>query len=114
MVLRLKTGERSEESYRLEIKAAYEAIGCVVVNFSQARRSRQTPGIPDLKVYNGEHTWWHEVKRPGQTQSPVQKQFQAMAEAAGELYVCGDYDAMAWALRYYGLVDQPQSGSAQL
>jgi len=103
MAQRLKSGELSEESWRQKLKHDYELIGCTVVNFSQSRASRQTPGIPDLKVYKGEHTWWHEVKRPGQTQSPAQKQFQEMAEAAGELYVCGDYDAMAWALKYYDI-----------
>jgi len=102
---RLKSGEYSEEWYRLEIIKAYKSVGCTVVNFSQSRRTHQTPGIPDLKVYHCKtgKTWWHEVKRPGGRQSVHQRAFQAMCEACGEAYYLGELDAAKEALIEQGI-----------
>jgi len=74
-------------------------MGCSVVSFSQPRKTMQTPGIPDLKIYFKDHTWWHEVKTEGGRQSADQKAFQAVAEAAGERYVLGGVEAAVQILR---------------
>jgi hypothetical protein len=69
-------------------------MGWSVVRFSQARASRQTPGIPDRKYYKGSRTFWFECKAEGGKQRPEQKAFQEMCEEAGELYVLGGLEEL--------------------
>lgn len=74
-----------------------ELLGFTSVHFSQARATRQTPGIPDRKYYRGKITLWWEAKTSEGRQSKAQRAFQEMAEAAGEHYVLGtDDDLKAW------------------
>lgn len=84
----------------------YESVGCRVVRFSQTRATRQTPGIPDLKVYCPRKgvTWWMEVKAPGGKQEPEQQVFQALAEACGETYVLGGLEVALRQLERVGVV----------
>ena len=75
------------------VKRIARTLGCKVVSFQQPRRTMQTPGIPDLKIYylpSGQ-TFWFEVKsdKKGAKQSDAQKGFQQMAEDCGEHYFIG-------------------------
>lgn len=61
------------------------ALGCEVVNLSQARASKQTPGVPDkLALHAG---WglavWVELKSAAGTTSPAQDAMHASLRAAG-------------------------------
>lgn len=98
-----------EERERLFIKKLYETAGCIVVNFSQAQKAQQTPGIPDLLVFD-ERTgtfWWHEVKRQSggefyaqaHGQSESQMWFQALVEQFGQQYLLGARDVAEAKLR---------------
>jgi len=79
--------EKSEQS---EVMKLYRAYGCHVYNLSQARATKQTPGLPDLWVTRGEHAWWHETKRPVSGKpSPAQEVFAQECLAAGIVHVLG-------------------------
>ena len=68
--------EPLEKSEQAEVVKLYRAYGCHVYNLSQARASKQTPGLPDLYVFRPPHAWWHETKRPiSGHPSPAQKVF---------------------------------------
>ena len=84
-----------------DCKLLYRVCGVRVISFVQTRKTMQTPGIPDLKLYHEKSglTWWHEVKRPKGKQSRAQKEFQELAEACGEEYLIGGYDAAIDKLR---------------
>lgn len=78
-----------------------EQMGWRSIHFSQARASRQTPGIPDRKYYHralGVTLWW-EAKKPGGKQRPAQREFQQDAEACGEVYVLGGVEELALTAR---------------
>jgi hypothetical protein len=107
-----------EERERLFIKKLFERNGYTVVNFSQAQKAQQTPGIADLKVYDNRtrHTFWFEVKRQqgpdflsiygseGTGQSDAQKDFQALVESHHEEYVLGSRHAAEAYLRELGRI----------
>lgn len=93
--------EKREAAHQLECRKLMRAFGFEVVSFSQPRKSKQTPGIPDTKYYHRERhlTLWHEDKAEWGRQSPAQKKFQEMAEACGEIYVLGPLHMLhAWLL----------------
>lgn len=103
--------EKAEESF---IRQMYELAGCRVVSFSQPRASKQTEGIPDLRVYATRLgvAWWHEVKRQSggeyyaraHAQTPAQRAFQELAESCGEEYLLGARDVAERKLRALGLM----------
>lgn len=91
--------KKLEDEHQLESRKLMRALGFEVVNFTQKRASKQTPGIPDTKYYHTSRglTLWHEDKATWGTQSPAQKHFQEIAEACGEIYVLGTlHDLQAW------------------
>jgi len=68
--------EPLEKSEQAEVIKLYRAYGCHVYSLSQARATKQTPGLPDLYVFRPPHAWWHETKRPvSGNPSPAQKVF---------------------------------------
>lgn len=103
--------EKAEESF---IRQLYEMAGCRVVSFSQPRASKQTEGIPDLRVYMPRLgvSWWHEVKRQSggeyyarsHGQTPAQQAFQELAESCGEEVLVGARDVAEAKLRALGLL----------
>lgn len=56
---------REKETQAAVVKL-FRAFGCRVYNLSQARRTKQTPGLPDLWVVHVARglAWWWETKRP--------------------------------------------------
>ena len=92
---------RLEKEIQLEVVKLYRAHGCVVYNFSQARASKQSPGVGDLYVFwpamrgDGPTAWWHETKTPTGKQSPAQLVFQQFCESCHVGYVLGGVLAAA-------------------
>ena len=83
--------EPTEKEIQAQGVALYRRAGCTVVHLSQPRRTMQTPGIPDTKVYAPQcsQAWWHEWKGPRGKQSEAQRAFQVRAVRCGERYILG-------------------------
>lgn len=72
----------------------YTAVGCTVFRFAEGRRTKVTPGWPDLAVFAPKigQFWLHEVKRDDDTkgrQSPEQGRVQALCAECGVAYLLG-------------------------
>lgn len=85
-----------EKAHVAEGDKIVRALGGKVVSFSQPRASKQTPGIPDRRYYfeRWAVVFWWEAKAEWGAQSPAQKDFQAMCEACGESYLCGELQTL--------------------
>jgi hypothetical protein len=75
------------------------ALGFIAVNYSQARASKQTPGVQDHEFFHPQRSvflkW--EVKTPTGRPSPDQVQYGEWCAACGIAYLCGtDEDLFAW------------------
>ena len=102
--------DRLEKAIEHDGDVMMQKAGFTVIRFSQARKTKQTPGIPDRRYYRRPRAnssalivWW-EAKSSSGKQSAHQKAFQAMAESCGEAYVCGTDDVLIGWLRTKGLV----------
>lgn len=125
----LDLAARSEAAIQRDVKAAYEAVGCFVANFSQGYRpggrhhgsTRQTEGVPDLYVFpplRGADVaaltvghvavrlqpWWHETKRPGAKQRLGQIEWGHRCRDRGVGYVLGGVAEAVEHLKRIGLV----------
>jgi hypothetical protein len=72
------------------------ALGGRVYSSVQKRRARVSPGWPDRKYFFPRikiAVWW-EAKSEDGKQRGAQREFQEDAEACGEAYVLGTYDAL--------------------
>lgn len=105
---RVERWRQSEKAEQEDIKKFFRRLNCFVVSFSQTRRTRQTQGIPDLKVFHKKGAFWFEVKRVGwakdgermlDEQRPNQKIFQDWCEKTGELYFLGAMEEALDALK---------------
>jgi hypothetical protein len=107
--------EKEEQAF---IAKLFRGFGCKVYNLSQARASKQTPGLPDLWVISSwrdrrdprpEATvacigFWFEVKRAsGGVLSEPQRAFRLECEQAGIRHYVGDRRAAAKLLVDIGL-----------
>ena len=83
--------QASEKSIQHWCAQTFRAAGCLVYNLSQARASKQTPGLPDLWVFVPRRgtAFWFETKSPRGVQSEAQAAFQASCEGCGIRYVMG-------------------------
>jgi len=99
-----------ERDIQRDVVELYEGLGCTVIRFSQGKRlgsgTRQTPGIPDLRIYcpRLHRGWWHETKTPTGRQSAAQIVFQALVEGCDESYVLGGTEAAIDYTRTIGLL----------
>jgi hypothetical protein len=96
-----------EKQEQAEVVKILRAHGCVVYSLSQARASKQTPGLPDLWVFHprAHAAFWFEVKRSvGGMQSGAQAEFQSLCFGSGVRYVLGDRCAAWDVLRTIGVV----------
>jgi len=80
---------RLEKQIQATIVRLYREFGCKVYILSQARASKQTPGLPDLLIFYRVVAWWHEVKTPTGKQSADQRDFMANCKNTGVYYVLG-------------------------
>jgi hypothetical protein len=96
----------SETKEQRRIVKLYRECGCEVVTFNQPRRSMQTPGIPDLRVYSRRKriAWWHEVKTADGGLSDAQTTFAERARLCGEWYIWGGYDVAKSHLMSLGII----------
>lgn len=99
---------RLEKEIQRDVVKLYRAHRCVVYNLSQARASKQTPGIGDLYVlwpemhFEGPAEWWHETKTGTGKQSPDQREFQELCSTCDVGYVLGGVAAAEAKLRQLG------------
>lgn len=95
--VRVVTGTRSEKDEEKAGDELMDLYGFKSIHFSQARASHQTEGIPDRKYYHvgRKLTLWWEAKAADGEQSKVQREFQEMCEACGEVYLLGTVDVLA-------------------
>ncbi len=82
---------RLEKAIQSDVRKLYQAVGCIVYNLSQARATKQSPGLGDLYVilYRRRVAWWHETKTPSGKQSVPQKFFAESCASAGVSVVVG-------------------------
>jgi hypothetical protein len=81
------------------------ALGFVVVNLSQSRASKITPGVPDrlyMHPARGVALWW-EAKTATGRQRPDQRQFQEWCDACDWPYVLGTDAALFGWLQEQGI-----------
>lgn len=112
--IRDAASDRLEKAEEHAVDKLYRAMGCTVYRLSQARASKQTPGLPDRwVVHTGTNrAWWHEVKRPvGGKQSPAQKAFQRQCALCGVSYVLGGVQAAELWLVKHGIARVEQDGT---
>ena len=101
--------DREEKELVRETDKRMRAAGFVVVNFSQPRASKQTPGIPDREYFHpgrGLFVKW-EAKTPRGEQSPAQAQYQAWCDACHVPYVVGPPPVLEAWLRERGIYLPP-------
>lgn len=88
-----------------EVRTVYQQAYCEVYSTSEARRSNNTPGLPDFWVMRiGKGGWWHEVKTPDGAQTPEQAAFEAQCRRAGVVYLKGGRDVALAYLRKIGVL----------
>lgn len=82
---------RLEKDIQSDVRKRYIAFGCTVYNLSQARASKQTPGLGDLYVIHRRlrFAFWHETKTPSGQQSSTQRDFEQWNREAGVVVVVG-------------------------
>ena len=80
-----------ESEVKQEITALLKRIGWQVWSTSDGRKSRNTPGLPDMwcMASNGRPPFWVEVKSETGKPSPEQESFAALCHHAGTGYVMG-------------------------
>lgn len=101
----------STAAYReREVQAAvirfYQTLGCEVVRFAEGRRTRITPGWPDLAVFHltKKAFWVHECKRQGGKQSGQQHIVELWCQSCGVPYILGGVQAASDHLTELGIL----------
>lgn len=85
-----------EQAVQTNVTRLFRAHGFHVYSLSQARASKQTPGLPDLWVAHQSRpvAFWFETKRSeGGRYSLAQLEFRDECERCGVGYATGDYAA---------------------
>ena len=102
-----KEDERDEKTIQAACRKIYLAHGCEVYHLSQARASKQTPGIGDDFLIHRRlrAAWWHEYKTPRGRQSADQVYFQESLSFTACGYVLGGIDATWAQLRKIGATE---------
>jgi len=97
---------KPETDLQQRVVKFYRDLGCEVYVKSQPRRTMQTPGIPDLKVFCERKgcAWHHETKTPEGKQSKVQMKYQRLAEVCGETYILGGMKVARVQLKMIGVL----------
>lgn len=94
-----KADEREEKALVAETDKRMRAVGFRVVNYSQPRASKQSPGIPDHEYFHPERglfVKW-EAKTARGEQSPAQQEYQSWCDACRVPYLVGPpYVVEAW------------------
>ena len=94
--MQLERDERAlEKAEQAEVMKVYRAFGGIVKSLSQARASKQSPGLPDLRVFMPRigRYFEHETKRQGRGDNdlePAQRDYRELGEQCGLQVVVGD------------------------
>lgn len=99
--------ERREKEEQRACWKIFRAHGCEVFWLSQARASKQTPGLADMFVFAPRYNaaWWFETKRPvGGIQSKVQQRFEELCHQCGVRYIIGGQAEAYAILREIGAI----------
>lgn len=89
-LVRANISEKQEQAFVIKL---FRGFGCTVYSLSQARASKQTPGLPDLWVVHraAKLAFWFETKRSsGGKVSPAQLEFAHDCYATGIAHYIGD------------------------
>ena len=97
----------SEKTIEASVDERFELCGFRSIHFSQARASKQTPGIPDRRYVHRrmQLALWFEVKAPDGEWREDQQLFAADCEATGEPYLIGGLDVALDLLQTLGCWD---------
>lgn len=101
-----------EKAEQVEVRKLLIAHGFNIYNLSQARASKQTPGLPDLWcVHKRDRVafWWEVKRQVGGKLSTAQEEFAAECVRAGVGHYVGDRHACVRLLLGLGLA-QPGEG----
>lgn len=87
--------QRLEKEIQADVVKLYLAFRCMVYNLSQARATKQSPGLADIYVVHlpSHSVWWHELKTPRGHASPAQVEFQEIHKYTTVGYVIGGVKA---------------------
>lgn len=97
-----KSRDAREKEEQAAVVKIFREAGCKVYNLSQARKTKQTPGLPDLWVVHlpSRRAFWFEVKRTrGGVMSEFQKDFASECNECGVRHFVGDRAEARRALR---------------
>lgn len=95
----------TEKPVQKAVYDLYTGAGCAVYWLSQARRTGQTAGLPDLYVFHeaAGASWWHEVKPPTGDLSDAQREFQQRCAKTLTRHVTGGEEAARRMLAALGI-----------
>jgi hypothetical protein len=107
--------DRLEKIIQRDVWKLYRRFNCQCYWMSQARKTRQTAGVPDLIVFNrrARAMWYHEIKTPTGEQSPAQKVFQEQCNACAIYYALGGVAAAEDVLITIGVAYRLSDGSLE-
>lgn len=112
----VRNGDVLEKAEQLEVSKRLRAFGFTVRSLSQARASKQAPGLGDLWISHRGVRWagWWETKRQvGGRLSPAQLDFQEDCAACGVHYRVGDRFAADALLVELGLAQRAPDGTLE-
>src|SRR5882757_1671638 len=91
----LNMAEARESLVQQAVIRFYQSFAIQVIRFSEGRRTKVTPGWPDLACFCPQKRafWLHEVKRDGGKQSIEQSTLQQLAESCDVPYIIGGVQA---------------------
>ena len=98
-----------EKSVQRDVILFFEGLGCRVYRLSQARATRQTPGLPDLWIFcpRKQTGFWFEVKDDCGRPSAEQVTFGESCMACGIGHAMGGMGAARVLARSLGLTWAP-------
>lgn len=98
-----------EKVVQRAVYTLYVDAGCRVFWLSQARRTGQTRGLPDLYVFHERAgaSWWHEVKPATGDLTLEQRDFQRLCAATLTRHVTGGVEAAKRMLTALGIPHDP-------
>ena len=107
--------DRLEREIQGDVVRLYKALGCQVWSHSELRKTKQTPGYPDLTVLHPRRrlAWYHETKTPTGTSSPAQRTFLGTAAECGVTVVVGGVQAGEEFLMSRGISERSPSGALE-
>ena len=107
--------DRLERQIQVDVVNLYKAFGCQVWSHSELRKTKATPGYPDLTLLHPRRGlyFYHETKTPTGTLEPAQVTFRSVAAACGLTVVAGGVTAAEEFLISCSIAEHAPSGSLE-